>query len=147
MNLYLIRHGESTWNRENRIQGNSDPGLSALGRSQAVILAKGFKKMQIDRLYSSPLARSIQTARPIAQALGLKIIRREHLKEIGLGEWENKTPDEINGLYDSKFKRWLRFGPSKIDIPGSEPVAHFRKRVDRQFAEIIKENIEKDNIV
>ncbi|MDD5449922.1 MAG: histidine phosphatase family protein, partial [Candidatus Omnitrophica bacterium] len=67
--------------------------------------------------------------------------------EIGLGEWENKTPDEINGLYDSKFKRWLRFGPSKIDIPGSEPVAHFRKRVDRQFAEIIKENIEKDNIV
>jgi len=146
MNLYIIRHGESIWNNANKIQGNSDPGLSKLGMLQARLLAKRFADIKVDKIYSSPLSRSYQTARAISKALKLKIVKREGLKEIGLGEWENRTPEEIDRLYNNKYQRWLEVGPTKVKIPGAEGIASFRRRVDRVFADIIKENRDKDNI-
>jgi probable phosphoglycerate mutase len=147
MNLYIIRHGESTWNKENKIQGHSNPCLSKTGLLQARFLAKRFADIKVDRLYSSPLLRSYQTARAVSSALKLKIIKKEGLKEIGLGEWESKTPDEIDRLYDNKYLKWLKVGPTKVRIPGAEGISIFRKRIDRAFADIIRENSGRDNIV
>ncbi|MCM8782010.1 MAG: histidine phosphatase family protein [Candidatus Omnitrophica bacterium] len=147
MNLYIIRHGESTWNSKNRIQGNSNPPLSRLGMVQAKLLAKRFRKIKIDKIYSSPFLRSLQTAQIIAKVLKLKVVKRGALKEVGLGEWEGKSPDEIDRLYDNNYQRWLRYGPTKIKIPGAENIASFRKRVKRVFYDIIKENKDRDILV
>lgn len=147
MNLYIIRHGESTWNNQNKIQGNSDPELSKLGRLQAKLLAKRFRCIKIDKMYSSPLLRAFQTAQIISETLKLKAIKKEGLKEVGLGEWEGRTPDEIDKLYKNKYEKWLSLGPTKIKIPHSEGIASFRKRVKKVFYEIIDENQDKDVIV
>jgi phosphoserine phosphatase len=147
MNLYIIRHGESTWNNQNRIQGNSDPRLSKLGRLQARLLARRFARIKIDRIYSSPLSRSLQTAQAISMALGLGIIKKEDLKEIMLGEWEGKTPQEIDRLYDNRYNKWLKLGPTKIRVPGAEGIRSFRKRVDAVFKDIVSENQERENII
>lgn len=147
MNLYIIRHGESTWNGQNRIQGNSDPQLSRLGRLQAGLLAKRFRRIKIDKIYSSPLLRSFQTAQAISKVLRSRIVKKEGLKEVGLGEWEGKTPEEIDKSYDNKYQRWLRLGPTKVKIPGAENINSFRKRANKAFYEIINGNKNKDVIV
>jgi phosphoserine phosphatase len=146
MNLYIIRHGESTWNNANRIQGTSDPGLSELGRRQARLLAARLSKIKVDRIYSSPLKRSYQTAGFISDALKIKIIKNEELREIGLGEWEGKTPGQIDRLYGNKYKKWLLSGPTKVDIPGMERISHFRGRIDRVFRSIIDQNMAGGNV-
>ena len=147
MNLYIIRHGESKWNIENRIQGSSDPGLSKLGRLQAKLLAGRFKKIKIDMIYSSPLLRSMQTARELSKVLRLGIIKRSGLREVMLGEWEEKTPQEIDKLYNNKYQKWLRYGPTKIRIPGQEKISNFRKRAAKAFHRIIKENKNRENVI
>ena len=147
MNLYIVRHGESTWNSQNKIQGNSDPALSKLGVLQAKLLAKRFKRVKIDKIYSSPLLRALQTAQIISKTAKLKVIQKRQLQEVGLGEWEGKTPDEIDRLYNNRYQRWLRLGPTKIDIPRGEDIASFRKRAKRVFYAIVKENKNKDVLV
>lgn len=147
MNLYIIRHGESKWNIENRIQGSSDPSLSKLGRLQAKLLAGRFKKIKIGRLYSSPLLRSMQTARELSKVLKLGIVKCGDLREIMLGEWEDKTPQEIDKLYNNKYQEWLRYGPTKIKIPGQEKISSFRKRVQGAFGRIVRENKNSQNVI
>ncbi|MCX5716498.1 MAG: histidine phosphatase family protein, partial [Candidatus Omnitrophica bacterium] len=147
VNLYVIRHGESTWNSQNRIQGHSDPGLSKLGRLQARLLAKRFKKIKIDKIYASPLARALETAEIMAKALGRKVIKDAQFKEIKLGDWEGKTPEEINRLYQNRYDKWLRLGPTKIRIPKAEGVSAFRSRAAKAFYETIKKNPDKDVMV
>jgi len=63
MNLFLLRHGESVWNKEQRVQGKKDPGLSEKGRLQAKATAKRLKKEDIEVVFSSDLKRCAQTAR------------------------------------------------------------------------------------
>jgi probable phosphoglycerate mutase len=147
MNLYIIRHGESKWNIENRLQGSSNPGLSKLGRLQAGLLAKRFKKIKIDRLYASPLLRSLETAQALSRTLHLKIVKKTDLREITLGEWEDRTPQEIDKLYNNKYQKWLRCGPTKVRIPGQERISSFRRRVDRAFNDIISRERHRENVL
>ena len=74
MILYLIRHGESAFNAEGRIQGQMNPPLSELGRRQAVALAPALAGLEIDAIYASPLERAFATAEPSAEKLGLEIL-------------------------------------------------------------------------
>jgi len=147
MNLYIIRHGESTWNSQNKIQGNSNPGLSRFGRLQARLLAGRFAKIKVEKIYSSPLLRASQTARAMGKALKLKIIMKEQLKEVMLGDWEGRTPEEIDSIYNDMYKKWLRRGPTKIKIPRAEDIGLFRKRIDEALDDIIRENQHKENVV
>lgn len=147
MNLYIVRHGESTWNRENKIQGNSNPPLSALGRLQARLLARRFRRVKVDTIYSSPFLRATQTAEVIAAVLKKTVIKKGGLKEVSLGDWEGMTPDEIDAAYANRYQRWLRLGPTKVRIPGAESIPQFRKRVTRVFRTIIRENPRKDIVV
>jgi broad specificity phosphatase PhoE len=64
-----------------------------------------------------------------------------------LGEWEDKTPQEIDRLYNNKYQEWLRYGPTRIKIPGQEKIPVFRKRVDEAFKDIIRENKGRRNVV
>jgi len=68
--LILIRHGESTWNRERRIQGQLDPPLSEQGHEQARLVAGRLGRREVEALYTSDLLRASQTAAPIATTLG-----------------------------------------------------------------------------
>jgi broad specificity phosphatase PhoE len=147
MNLYIVRHGESTWNRANKIQGHSNPGLSRLGRQQARLLARRFKKIRIDKIYTSPLFRASQTAEIIGKTLKRKVVRDAQLKEVKLGSWEGRTPDEINRLYKNRYNKWLRLGPTKVRIQGAEGISVFRSRAVAAFDNIIEKNKKGDIMV
>ncbi|MDD5072803.1 MAG: histidine phosphatase family protein [Candidatus Omnitrophica bacterium] len=136
MNLFILRHGESVWNKEDRVQGRKDPGLSGAGKRQAEAAGKRLKKEKIGIIYSSTLKRCVQTARIIARRTGAKIKFEPDMQEIILGVWQGKTIDEVKKLYPRSYAVWLK-DPSKAGIPGWEGVPKFRKRVDRAFGSIL----------
>jgi broad specificity phosphatase PhoE len=113
MELWLVRHGESTWNSARRFQGGRDAPLSPRGRVQARALATGLASVQFDALYTSPLSRARDTAAPCGAMLGLEPIPVDDLREIGLGDWEGLTLETVLAQDGEHYERWLR-----------EPLAH-----------------------
>ncbi|MBI2885244.1 MAG: histidine phosphatase family protein [Candidatus Omnitrophica bacterium] len=136
MKLYLVRHAQTLWNRDNRLQGYSDTPLSPAGVAQAASVGAYFARQPIAALYTSHLPRTIRTAEPIARALGCAPQAEPALGEIGLGDWEGLTPEEINTRYAGAFERW-RSTPSTTVIPGGEPLAAFRERVRKGIERIM----------
>jgi probable phosphoglycerate mutase len=126
--LLLIRHGQSTWNDERRIQGQLDPPLSELGHEQARRLAERLEGGDYDALYTSDLARAGETAEALGPAVGLDPIALSELREVALGEWEGRTRDELIASYPREWERWLR-EPSWDIPPGAEGADAFERRV------------------
>ena len=93
--ILLIRHAQSEWNASRRWQGHADPPLSALGREQAVALAERLSGERVDALYSSDLARAMETARPIAAGHHLSPETFSALRELHIGCWEGLTRTQI----------------------------------------------------
>ncbi len=110
--IILIRHGETDWNLEKRIQGgSSNPPLNQWGREQAEGLARKLENEEISAIYSTPLQRGLDTARAIARYhSGIEVVAEPSLREIEAGELEGVTLAELG----SHFSRFL------IDDTGSD---------------------------
>ena len=93
--LLLVRHGETAWNAEHRIQGHLDIPLSPSGIQQAARLAKRLAGTPIDAIYSSELVRAWLTAEPLAACVGVPIVAETRLRERSFGIFEGLTLDEI----------------------------------------------------
>jgi len=128
MRCYLVRHSQTIWNGENRIQGHSDPPLSPLGLDQAKCLGTYFASRPVKALYTSHLMRSVHTAQAIAERTGVMPRIEPALAEIHLGIWEGLTPEEVDARFDGAYQRW-QMRPSSVVIPDAEPIAAFRGRV------------------
>jgi broad specificity phosphatase PhoE len=140
MTRFLIaRHAESALNVENRIQGHRDSGLTFKGMFQAQRLAWKIRRYKIDKIYSSDLGRAYSTTREITRFVKLPIVRDPYLREIHLGDWEGMTPEEVDRLYNKGYQRWLK-KPSRVRIPGSESIRHFRKRATDRVRAIATAN-------
>jgi broad specificity phosphatase PhoE len=121
----LVRHGETTWNADGRIQGRADPPLNDRGRAQAEQLADRFRGDGIRALYSSPQQRARQTAERIAAATGLPIQFDDRLQEHDMGVFTGLTGAEIAERYPEFVREWAG---GAIDIPGGETTIDFRAR-------------------
>ena len=119
MILYCIRHGESVFNAEGRIQGQADIALSDFGKRQSVALAKALGDSPIQAIYCSPLHRAMETVEPIAEALRLKIIVDDRLKEIHAGIFQGLLWSEIEQKYPAEAIQWKSQEPEFV-IPGGE---------------------------
>jgi probable phosphoglycerate mutase len=104
--LLLVRHGETDWNRDRRIQGHTDVPLNETGRRQAEELAQTLARERVDAVYSSDLARAVQTARPVADRLGLEVETMPELRERDFGSWEGLTDLEIADRYPAHSGPW-----------------------------------------
>ena len=137
MKLYLIRHGQTDWNVEQKIQGHQDIPLNAVGHSQAAALAEGMKSRPVKQIFSSPQKRAMQTAQAVAEAQNVPVIHLPSLMEIGYGAWEGRTMEEIRNSPDQKlFEDWWKH-PATVAPPGGETLAHVDARC-RQSWEAIK---------
>jgi broad specificity phosphatase PhoE len=135
--LYLIRHAETGYNRDGRVQGHTDSKLSKLGIEQARRIGQRLDYLEFVAAYSSPATRCMHTAR---LALGqVEIVPREGLREIRLGEWEGKKAEVLRKRYPKEVERWFH-SPMAVRIPGAETVGQFRRRVVREMNRIRKEN-------
>ena len=92
--LLLVRHGETDWNAEGRLQGHTDRPLNDYGRTQARRLAEQLHGDGIAAIYASDLVRARETAEILSERLGLPVLLDADLRERNWGSWEGLTPDE-----------------------------------------------------
>lgn len=97
MELYIIRHGETYWNHEHRIQGRSDISLNSAGRELAGKTGESLEQTAFDVIYSSPLIRAYETANLIRGHRNIPIIRDDRLQEVSFGICEGDSLDKLNG--------------------------------------------------
>lgn len=144
--LLLVRHGQSTWNREHRIQGQLDPPLSEEGRAQAVQVGRRLRSRQFAAFYASDLKRAFETAELIGEAVGLAPSPAEGLREIYLGEWEGLNTDELAQRFPQAWALWTE-EPSWDVVPGGEGAAPFEARVNQQIDSILARHEHGDVLV
>ncbi len=118
--IYLIRHGETDWNSEKRIQGREDIPLNDRGREQALLLRKVFEHISLDAAVSSPLLRAHDTASVIADAHGLSVITEPDLIEREFGILSAKSYEERDNM-EALFK--------DSPLPGMEDGRALKKRM------------------
>jgi len=119
MLIYFIRHGESCYNAEGRLQGQSQTPLSPLGLRQAESVAAALAQEPIEAIYTSPLTRAMQTATPLARALGVTPIADPRLMEIHVGMFQDLLHTEIAERYPEETAMWRGSDPD-YRIPGGE---------------------------
>mgnify|MGYP001243077173 CR=1 FL=1 len=137
LKLYLIRHGETQWNAEGRIQGHSDIELNARGLEQARLLAARFRgEGAFDALYASPLRRAWRTATLVGEALKLPVISDARLIERSLGQLEGLTMPEIEKKFPDIHHAWHNGGPRPY-IPDEEARETFIERT-RSFLQDLR---------
>ena len=134
--LFLVRHGETDWNREKRYMGQRDIPLNALGRAQAQATAKLLKEEPIAAVYSSDLSRAAETARIIAQKHKLNVILSKELREMNYGHWEGKLFDEVKKLCPQELEQ-LENAPLEFAPSGGESRKQLFERVIKKLTEII----------
>ncbi|HWQ21711.1 MAG TPA: histidine phosphatase family protein, partial [Clostridia bacterium] len=97
--VYLVRHAETTWNLEGKVQGSQDTDLSTDGLAQTVKTVAFLSTLQFDTILTSPLARARAIAEPVGVNLGILPIVMPELREIEFGSWEGHNWDEIGTMY------------------------------------------------
>ena len=125
--LIVIRHGETLWNRDTRIQGHTDIPLSPLGLAQAERLAQALSDEPLAAVYASDLQRARQTADAVAAAHGLAVQADRDLRERAFGRFEGLTWAEIDQGYPEDAARWRRREPD-FPVGGGESLVDFSAR-------------------
>lgn len=127
MRLIWIRHGETLWNSEFRLQGTSDVALSELGLVQSQRLAAAFRG-ELHKIYTSPLGRARSFAAPLAKRCKLEPIVVEELREMSFGRWEGLRYEDMDAAMQQAFAAWCS-DPVNICPPEGESAAEMGKRV------------------
>ncbi|NLG70449.1 MAG: phosphoglycerate mutase [Chloroflexi bacterium] len=132
--ILFIRHGENDYVKKGRLAGRL-PGvhLNKKGQMQAQAVADRLCKVPIKAVYSSPLERTMETAEPLAKALGLEVIQRPGLVEIDFGEWQDK---KLKGLSRLKVWRRVQYTPSLVRFPGGETFGEAQARIVHEIQEL-----------
>lgn len=137
--LVLVRHGESSWNRERRIQGQAGTGLSELGTTQAEHAADWLAAAYPEaRVVSSDLQRCRETVAPIAGALGTEVTFDEALRERHFGDWSGQLLTEVESRDTERWARWVA-GEDVIAEVGGESSDALRTRVVGAFERLLDE--------
>ena len=127
--IIAIRHGETAWNVDTRIQGQLDVPLNDTGRWQAERLARALAGREaINVVYTSDLLRAWETARAVAESTGAPLIADEGLRERGFGAFQGKTFTEIEAAMPDEAQRWRKRDPFWAP-PGGETLTAMRRRV------------------
>lgn len=106
MRIILVRHGQTKWNSEGRVQGRTDIPLNARGMAQAEAVGEWLSGRKIDAVYASPLMRAHDTAKAIADRQGVCVKLLGEMIEIDFGLWEGKTSRELSKEFPEFWVDW-----------------------------------------
>ncbi len=107
LKVYFLRHGETTSSQTGTYCGALDINLTPEGHQMAKDFARAYQSLPWTAVYTSPLWRAIDTAKPLCEAIKMDMQLRDGLKEITYGQWEGKTPEEVNREFHDEYVRWL----------------------------------------
>jgi probable phosphoglycerate mutase len=144
--IILVRHGETVWNIEGRLQGQLDSSLSELGIAQAKAIANRLQQEDFSAIYSSDLDRAYQTAIQIAALNGHKVVTDKRLREKHIGVFEGLTITEAQAKYPEVYQAYLR---QLVDyaIPGGESLAQIQQRAVNVFDELVQRHAKERLVV
>lgn len=145
LNLYFLRHGETSHSHEDAFCGVSNPPLTEKGIAMAEAFAKAYGDFEWRAVYASPMQRTRETADPICKHLGLEPIIRDGLKEMNFGQWENLDRPVVQQRYSEDYVRWLT-EPAWNSPPDGETAVEVASRAALVIAEIT-ESHEQGNIL
>lgn len=135
LTLYLLRHGETTHSRTGGYCGELDPELTPEGLQMAKEFAQAYRSLPWAAAFVSPMKRTVATAKPLCDAVGLEMQLRDGLKEIRYGKWEDKTPQYVQEHYPNDYVRWLS-EPAWNPPTGGETAVQIASRAALVIAEI-----------
>lgn len=146
MRIYLVRHGQTVRGREETFRGRMDAPLDDMGRKQAAAVATALRDVKLVAVYTSPLSRSVDTARAIAVSHGINIIVRDALTDIDVGEWEGLSTDRIRSDYGRLYLDW-QTGPDSFTFPGGESLSDVSDRAMAAMGKIVSSHEHDDELV
>jgi broad specificity phosphatase PhoE len=137
--IILVRHGQTEWNigagTGERFRGRVDLPLDDTGLAQARALAERLADQSIVAVYSSPLKRAVETARPIAQQLGLPVQPLPGIIDINYGDWQGLSHTEVAKVYPDLYRCWLE-KPHRVKFPSGESLRQVRLRAMAALKEV-----------
>ena len=125
--IYLVRHGQTAWNKEEIFRGRTDIPLDETGLREAQLAAGYFRGKEIHAIYSSPLLRAFQTAQEIAKVCGLGVTPLQGIIDMNFGGWEGRSLQEVREKDQERYRQW-REEPHRVKIPGGETLDEVRVR-------------------
>lgn len=137
--IYLVRHGATELTAEDRFAGSTDVPLSNEGRNQVTALAERLSSDALDAIYTSPMARTTETAQIIAAPHRLEPQSKPELREIDYGRWEGLARDELETAYADEYKAWQE-DPLTIAPQGGESGIQVLARVLPVVRNIVQEH-------
>ncbi|MEL6581327.1 MAG: histidine phosphatase family protein [Cyanobacteria bacterium J06621_12] len=135
LNLYFLRHGETEASKTGGFCGTSDVDLTPEGVIMAQDFAEVYQAISWKAIFCSPMRRTIATAKPLCELASMEMQLRDGLKEIDFGEWEGKTPAEVNQDYHDQYVRW-QSEPGWNAPPGGERAIDIARRSSKVIEEI-----------
>ncbi len=135
LNLYFLRHGETVASKTGGFCGTSDVELTPEGKMMAKDFAVAYSDLEWTAIFSSPMIRTIATAKPLCEIVGIEMQLRDGLKEINFGQWEGKTPAEVNQQYHDEYVRW-QSEPGWNAPPDGERAIEIARRSSEVIEEI-----------
>jgi len=128
MKIFVVRHGETTWNKEGVFRGRKDVPLNETGLWQAERTGAFFSRKGLSAIYSSPLARTIQTASLISQSAGVPVTPDDAFIDMEFGLWDGLSLASVGEGFPELLDTW-RYHPQRFRLQGAETLARVRKRV------------------
>lgn len=137
--LFIVRHGQTAWNKEKVFRGRVDIPLNEQGVKEAEAVGKALKNENITLVYSSPLSRAVQTAEPTAKMRGLAIIRLEGITDMNFGVWEGRRLEDVEKEDSERYRMWVE-QPHELAIPKGETLAEVQNRALNTVKEIVNKH-------
>ena len=136
LRIYFVRHGETTYSQTGGFCGAIDPELTPAGSQMAEQFAATYAKLPWNAVYVSPMKRTIATAKPLCDAVGIEMQLHDGLREINYGDWEGKTVEEVKKDYEEDYINWLTEPAWNAPTNGGETSVEIASRSSLVIAEI-----------
>ena len=146
MKFYLLRHGETEWNKLGKFQGLTDVSLNERGFAQARDSARAALGWEPSALYASSLTRTVQVAEEIRKITGVSVVPAPGLRELSLGDLEGVTGAEMRAGWPEVYETW-RNNPADVVMPNGESLAQLQKRAWEVILEIEQAHAGDEDIV
>ena len=139
LKVILVRHGETDWNTKQIFRGRKDIPLNEVGLAQAKAVGVSLSDIQIDAIYSSPLARALETAKVLAESRSLEVELEEGFIDIDFGKWQGITHEKVKEEYESLYEMWLK-NPQMVTFPGGETLRDVSTRSMGASEKVLKKH-------
>jgi len=137
LNIFFLRHGETVASKTGGFCGTSDVELTPEGKMMAQDFAAAYSNIKWTAIFVSPMIRTVATAKPLCDLVGVEMQLRDGLKEINFGQWEGKSPAEVNQQFHDLYVRW-QSEPGWNAPPDGERAIDIARRSSEVIEEIEK---------